>query len=637
MTAWTSKYVASTLRWVHGQQRLFPLSIDLGAWVTGVSVGIWLKMTTQTFEVARPVLLLVVLSVVLHGLFGLTVRLYGRRWRISSFEEVAALAMVWACTSVTLTVGNFMLRPNVSPVPTSSLIVGTLLSFVLMFLARGVWRRFWELQLRSRHRQGKATIVFGAGEGGKQMVRAMMVDPACAYIPVALLDDDPKRAHREIEGIRVKGTRNDLADVAAKYNAEVLLIAIVSANSELIQSLAHVAAELGLEVRVLPPSSELVGRMTLADVRPPTVEDLLGRDPVDVDLDAVAAYVEGKRVLVTGAGGSIGSELSRQLGEFKPAELYLLDRDENGLHSVQLSIEGKALLDSEMLVVANIRDRHRVFEIFDDLRPEVVFHAAALKHLTLLERFPVEAIKTNAVGTANLLDAAQKFDVERFVNVSTDKAADPMSALGATKLAAERLTAQAARQTGRPYVSVRFGNVLGSRGSVLPTFLGQIEQGKPITVTDPDVTRYFMTIPEAVRLVVQAGAIGAPGEIMILDMGEPVKIVDLAQKLINVLSPKTEIVFTGLRPGEKLHEILVAGDEIGVAKVHPRIRHTHVESRDPAEALAAVGPEEVCQARDLLERRNGEELDLERTDQIDDGIHIDYLLTEDAEPPRGHS
>ncbi len=611
VTVRLSRYMGLILGWVRVRQRLFPILVDLAAWMVGLTAGVWLKLTSQMFSLKAPILLIVVSSVAIHWSIGRTIRLYRQRWRISSFEEVAGLGLVWAATSMVLTGTNFALRPDVSPVPTSGLIVGTVVSFMLMFLARGTWRRLWELQMRPRPDRSKATIVFGAGEGGKQMIRAMLVDPNCQYLPVALLDDDPRRANRELHGVRVRGTRHDLAEVANKYNAEVLLVAIVSANSGLIQSMAEAAAELDLDVRVLPPSSELVGRMTLDDVRTPTVEDLLGRDPVTVDLKSVSAYVAGKRVLVTGAGGSIGSELSRQLSEFNPAELYLLDRDENGLHSVQLSIEGKALLDSEMLVVANIRDRDRVFEIFDQVRPEVVFHAAALKHLTLLERFPAEAIKTNTVGTANVLDAAQKFDVERFVNVSTDKAADPTSALGASKLAAERLTAHAAAETGKPYVSVRFGNVLGSSGSVLPTFLGQIEQGKPITVTDPDVTRYFMTIPEAVRLVVQAGAIGDPGELMILDMGEPVKIVDLAEQLIAALSPKTEIVYTGLRPGEKLHEALNAEHEIGVPKVHPRILHTHVEAKEAADAMAAVGPKHVDVARSLLNQQDPVEPDTE--------------------------
>jgi dTDP-glucose 4,6-dehydratase len=400
--------------------------------------------------------------------------------------------------------------------------------------------------------------------------------------------------------VKVRGTRDDLAEVAEATGAETLLVAVPSAKAALIKDLAARAREVGLEVRVLPTAADLVGRMSVADVRPPTVDDLLGRDPVDIDLESVVDTVRGKRVLVTGAGGSIGSELSRQVRGFGPSELILLDRDESALHGLQLSMEGRALLDTDMLVVADIRDRDRMFEVFSQYQPDVVFHAAALKHLTLLETHPEEGIKTNAIGTKHVLDAAQHCGVERFVNISTDKAADPSSVLGATKLAAERLTAMAARETGLPYVSVRFGNVLGSRGSVLPTFLGQIEQGKPLTVTDPDVTRYFMTIPEAVRLVVQAAAIGEPGEVLILDMGEPVMFVDLAQQLIDMLSPHTKIEFTGLRQGEKLHEVLTSRTEQGDARIHPRINHTMSPHLSPFGALGLVPGLASMQAAKML-------------------------------------
>jgi FlaA1/EpsC-like NDP-sugar epimerase len=470
--------------------------------------------------------------------------------------------------------------------------------------SRMVWRWYWERHRRPDADRARRTIVFGAGEGGSQMVKAMQSDPDSDYAPVAMLDDNPDLANREVAGVRVEGTRSALEAVANRYDAEVLLIAITRANSTLIQELTAAAVELGLEVRVLPATSELVGRMTVADVRPPTVDDLLGRDPVEIDDESVREYLRDRRVLITGAGGSIGSELSRQVASFEPGELILLDRDETALHSLQLSMEGRALLDSDRLVVADIRDRDRMFEVFELFRPEVVFHAAALKHLTLLENHPMEGVKTNVLGTRNVLDAAVEAKVERFVNVSTDKAANPTSVLGATKLAAERLTAQVANETDGIYVSVRFGNVLGSRGSVLPTFLKQIEQGVPLTVTDPDATRFFMTIPEASRLVVQAAAIGDPGEIMILDMGKPVRIDDLAKKLVSLLRPGTPIEYTGLRTGEKLHEDLMANDEIGTAKTHPRIIHTIVAdtSTDVFESLDAATRQRI---RSLLEIRKG--------------------------------
>ena len=296
----------------------------------------------------------------------------------------------------------------------------------------------------------------------------------------------------------------------------------------------------------------LNGKVGLRDLRDIDITDLLGRDPVDTDVAASAGYITGKRVLVTGAGGSIGSELCRQLVSFDPAALLMLDRDESALHSLQLSIDGHGLLDTENVILADIRDREALGAVFAKHRPQVVFHAAALKHLPMLEQYPAEAWKTNVLGTANVLEAAREAGVEVFVNISTDKAANPTSVLGYSKRIAERLTAGVAHETPGKFVSVRFGNVLGSRGSVLPAFADQIAQGGPVTVTHPDVTRFFMMIPEACELVIQAAAVGRDGEAMVLEMGQPVRILDVAQQMIE-MSGRTdiEIVFTGLRDGRE--------------------------------------------------------------------------------------
>jgi FlaA1/EpsC-like NDP-sugar epimerase len=586
-----AKELWPALTWAYRRPGLFPVGVDLVAWCVGLLSGTLLSVSASNGSIPLDLVVVVAAAVCIQWAIGRSIGLYSHRWRVSSFDEVTALGVVWAITSVILIVGNNIARRAGSDLKTSAVIMGTLSTLWIMGFVRGVWRRFWEQSRRPDIDECQRTVVFGAGEGGAQMMRAMLLDSHGGYFPVALLDDDPHKRNRELDGIRVEGTRDDIADVAHRANARVLLVAIPSANSALIKELTDIAVTAGLEVRVLPAAADLVGRMSVADVRPPTVDDLLGRDPVEIDLDSVVDTIRGKRVLITGAGGSIGSELSLQISGFGPAELFLVDRDESALHALQLALEGRALLDSDMLVVADIRDRQRMFDVFEAHRPDVVFHAAALKHLTLLENNPGEGVKTNTIGSMNVLDAAVAVGVERFVNVSTDKAADPTCVLGATKLAAERLTALTAKSTRLPYVSVRFGNVLGSRGSVLPTFMGQIEQGVAITVTHPDVTRYFMTIPEAVRLVIQASAIGRPGEVMILDMGEPVKIVDLATQLINTLRPGTEIEFTGLRPGEKLHEVLVGTNELCEVREHPRILHTRVDPSDPSEALSSLDGE----------------------------------------------
>jgi FlaA1/EpsC-like NDP-sugar epimerase len=354
---------------------------------------------------------------------------------------------------------------------------------------------------------------------------------------------------------------------------------------------------------VLPPVSELLdGRVSVGDIRPLTEADLLGRHQVETDVASIADYLAGRRVLVTGAGGSIGSELCRQLAQFDPATLVMLDRDESALHDVQLSIRGHAPLDTPDLVVADIRDHERLVDVFERHRPEVVFHAAALKHVPLLELNPHEAVKTNVLGTQHLLDAAITTGVDRFITISTDKAADPVNVLGYTKRITERLTADAALRVGKPYLSVRFGNVLGSRGSVLDTFRAQIDAGGPVTVTDPDVTRFFMTVGEAVELTIQAGAIGEPGEALVLDMGEPVRIAELAQRLVDNAGRPIDIVHTGLRPGDKLHEVRLASGEADTRRHHPLISHVDVPPLPSGTVAALVDtPGETALRRCLAE------------------------------------
>ncbi len=333
---------------------------------------------------------------------------------------------------------------------------------------------------------------------------------------------------------------------------------------------------------MVPPLDEILNRRSAAvSLRDLSIEDIVGRRPVDTDVASIAHYLLGKRVLITGAGGSIGLELCRQVHRFGPAELIMLDRDETGLQAAELLIHGHGLLTGSEVVLADIRDGEAIRRVFAERRPEVVFHAAALKHLPMLQQYPEEAWKTNVIGTLNVLKAARLAEVETFINISTDKAADPCSVLGHSKRLAERLTAWMGRMTSQRYLSVRFGNVLGSRGSMLPLFTSMIEHGGPVTVTHPDVTRYFMTIPEACQLVVQAGGIGRPSEVLILDMGEQVRILDVAERMIEMAGRDIEIVFTGLRDGEKLHEALLADGERDDRPIHPKISHTNVTPLSP--------------------------------------------------------
>jgi FlaA1/EpsC-like NDP-sugar epimerase len=419
--------------------------------------------------------------------------------------------------------------------------------------------------------------VFGAGLAGEQLVRSMLADPASPYLPVGLLDDDPRKRHLRIRGVRMMGGRGRLDAAAEATRAEVVVMAIPSAGSTLVRDISQRAAEAGLAVKVLPRVADLLNRRVgIRDVRDINVADLLGRRQIDTNVTEIAEYLRGKRVLVTGAGGSIGSELCRQIYQFDPGELLMLDRDESALHALQLSIFGEARLDLPQAILADIRDDATVDQLFAERRPHVVFHAAALKHVNMLEQYPDEGWKTNVLGTRNVLAAATAVGVTHFINISTDKAANPVNVLGRTKRTAEQLTATyAQRGTGR-YLSVRFGNVLGSRGSVLETFAAQIAQGGPVTITDPEVTRYFMTIAEAVQLVIQAGAIGGNGEALVLDMGAPVRIGDVAAHLISLEGRPIPIKVTGLRPGEKLHEDLFGAGEKGSRPIHAMISHVPV-------------------------------------------------------------
>ncbi|MFC6705752.1 polysaccharide biosynthesis protein [Flexivirga alba] len=504
-----------------------------------------------------------------------------------SFEETVAIGYAIVLTATVLIL-LALLSPWFPAVPRSLAVMVPALALIGMFTLRFVIRSYrWG---RTATADGvERVIIFGAGDGGRRLVRAMQRDNDSHYAPIAILDDDPRKRRLKIDGVSVKGGRNDLMTVASISGATSLVIASPSADADLVRALREDAQRAGLGVLILPTVNELLGhRPQHQDLRRLNLEDLLGRRPVSLDETAIAASISGRTVLVTGAGGSIGSELARQIARFGPERLILLDRDESALHAVQMSLTGRALLDDGTLALADIRDLDALRRVFTREQPDMVFHAAALKHLTLLEQFPLEAWKTNVLGTLNVLQAAQEAGVETLVNVSTDKAANPSCVLGYSKRLAERLTASFAHQVDGTWVSVRFGNVLGSRGSVISAFTAQIERGGPITVTHPDVERYFMLIPEASQLVLQAAAIGSDGQVMVLEMGSPVKIVDVARTLIDLSGKKdVDIVYTGLRPGEKLSEELFTPGEDIQKSSHPLIDYVSVPSLSPSTVLTA--------------------------------------------------
>jgi FlaA1/EpsC-like NDP-sugar epimerase len=516
---------------------------------------------------------------------GYASKFYRGRFLVGSFDEALGLAVhVGLVGAVGIGVGLFANESVPRSVPVLTPPVALLLCAAGRWFYRAIRERSDEILVPADVR---TALVYGAGEAGRQVLQLLRNEREHKLRVVGFLDDNPGKRHLRILGVPVLGSGIQMEDIANAQEVETVILAIPQATGQFIGLVQERAQDAGLELLVLPRVSELMGgRVQTNDIRRIEIGDVLGRHQVATNLSDIAGYLSGKRVLITGAGGSIGSELARQVHKFGPGSMVMLDRDESGLHAVQLAIFGHGLLEKPDTVLVDIRDADALRKVFEEHRPEIVFHAAALKHLPMLERFPDEGWKTNVLGTLHLLRLAAEFEVEQFVNISTDKAADASSVLGMTKRTAEQLTAWYAKETGRPYISVRFGNVLGSRGSMLHTFNAQIAAGGPITITHPDVTRYFMTIPEACELVVQAGAIGHAGEVMVLEMGEPVRILDVARRMIQLSGARgVEIVFTGLRQGEKLNERLFGADEVSRNTEHPMIRSVEVSELDPADLM----------------------------------------------------
>ena len=556
---------------------------DTVAWAIALLVATLLRYDFRLPDTAWNGLLTAIpLAMAVQALIGFSAGLYTSRWRFGSFDEVAVVVRAIGITTGLV----FAINPFIGNqlLPRSVPLAAGIMALVFTAGTRYAWRLVLDRRRRPRGEGCQRLLIFGAGDGAELVIPALLRDSNSQYLPVALLDDNPAKRKLSIMGIKVVGGRSVLKDAAATYSADALLIAIPSASASLVTELTELGTEAGLEVKVLPALRELFDdTVSVEDIRDVTTADLLGRHEIKTDLQTIAGYLTGQTVLVTGAGGSIGSELCRQIYRFAPKQLIMLDRDESALHAVQLSIQGRALLDSPDLVLLDLRDRRSIERLIQYRRPDVIFHAAALKHLPLLELHPGEAVRTNVWATLDLLEIATAFGVGKFVNISTDKAADPCSVLGYTKRIAERLTAYfAAQGSSTNCLSVRFGNVIGSRGSVLTTFNAQIERGGPITVTHPGVTRYFMTVEEAVQLVIQAGAIGSPGEVLVLDMGDPVRIADVAALLAARAERNVAIDFTGLRPGEKLHEVLLGEGEVDRRPVHELISHVEVPGLSPA-------------------------------------------------------
>ena len=516
------------------------------------------------------------LSLAAYYVFSYFLNLYWRDWEYASVYEVITVVKCVSAAVIVSTIAGIVWFKTL--VTWQFVVVLWLLLVCVVGGVRLSMRIFREYFVDSVVMENaKPTLIVGAGAAGTLLVRQMLMHPKMRMMPVAFVDDDPEKQRKDIYGVRILGTTKDIEKIVQHMGITKVVIAMPSLPNKKLNEVYDVARKTGAECVILPNIDEVMsGNLHVQQLRNVEIEDLLGRDPVELDQTLIEKQLRGKRILVTGAGGSIGSEICRQVSSFRPKELIILGHGENSIYQLNMELLGKYAEHFRITpVIADVQDRKRIFEVMEKYRPDVVYHAAAHKHVPLMEINPREAVKNNILGTRNVAEAANHAKVKTFVMISTDKAVNPPNIMGATKRLCEMIVQDmATKSDSTKYVAVRFGNVLGSRGSVIPLFKKQIAKGGPITVTHPDIVRYFMTIPEAAQLVIQAGSLARGGEIFVLDMGKPVRIVDLAKNLIRLSGyseDDIEIKFTGLRPGEKMYEELLNEGEINPKQIFPKI------------------------------------------------------------------
>jgi FlaA1/EpsC-like NDP-sugar epimerase len=555
------------------KKRLTTLAIlDSIIVLTAIYISYWtLNPMVHIFKV--PMLLVTALTLLIcHHLFASFYHLYNKAWQYASVGELIAIVKAVTFSIAATSAMQMLVFQNTY---VRALMITWMLHVLLIGGSRFSWRMFRD-NIMNRQKDIKKTLIIGAGSGGTMVARQLLNNHDIDLKPVAFIDDDSKKFKLDILGIPVVGSSDRIAQTVEKYQIENIVIAIPSLKQSELNRIFEECAKTKAKTQIIPKLEDLMtGKISVNQFREVQVEDLLGRDPVELDIGSISEYVSGKTVLVTGAGGSIGSEICRQICKFYPRRIVLVGHGENSIYQIDMELRKLYSAKIEIVpVIGDIQDRSRIFEVMEEHRPFVVYHAAAHKHVPLMEYNPREAVKNNIFGTKNVAEAAETFGVHTFVMISSDKAVNPPNVMGATKRFAEMVIQSLAQTSNTKFVAVRFGNVLGSRGSVIPLFKKQIQAGGPITVTHPDMTRYFMTIPEASRLVIQSGALARGGEIFVLDMGEPVKIVDLAKNLIKLSGYTIEeigINFSGLRPGEKMYEELLNEGEIHPEQIFPKI------------------------------------------------------------------
>jgi FlaA1/EpsC-like NDP-sugar epimerase len=566
---------------------------------------------------SQTILIVLAIKLIVFIAFGF----YNRWWRYVSIRDMWAVARGVVVASLIADVTVYLVSPvHGVRLPRSIAATDLLVTLALVAGSRLLARTIIERPGLTMVARGKEVLVVGAGDAGRLIVQEMQRSRMLNYTPIGFVDDDPRKRNTRLMGVRVLGTLDELPRVLREHRPDEVLIAMPSVSGDVRRRIVETAQQLRIVVKTLPGLYELItGEVGLAgQIRPVQVEDVLGREQVEVDFHEVAAYLEGHTVLVTGAGGSIGSELCRQIARVRPSRLILVDNAEGPLFEIERELVGERGFTAALPKLVDVKDRKALRrEVFEKYQPTVVFHAAAYKHVAMLETHPLESVRNNVVGTRILVELAAEFGVERFVFISTDKAVSPKTVMGQSKALCEWIVESFGhrRDVATRFVAVRFGNVLNSSGSVIPIFRKQIERGGPVTVTHPEMTRYFMTIPEAVSLVVQAGAIGGRGQVFVLDMGEPVRIIDLAQNMIRLSGKEprlpndgettardVKITFIGSKAGEKIHEELWSEDESVGATTHPKIMRLSRPPVDPdwlAEQLVEL--ERLADEGDTLE------------------------------------
>ncbi|WP_339226786.1 nucleoside-diphosphate sugar epimerase/dehydratase [Oceanobacillus sp. FSL K6-2867] len=542
---------------------------------TAIFIATWVVYPAHT-EILRneAILWSAIALLIFHHLFASIYKLYNKVWAYASVGELVTI--VKAITFSIIGAGIVQYFINDFSLYSRALLVTWMLHILLIGGSRFVWRIFRDSYIKNETEQ-KKTLIVGAGAAGAMIARQLKNEHNSELKPIAFVDDDMSKQKMQVYDLPVEGTTRDIAAVVENLQIEHIVIAIPSLRNGELEKIVAECNKANVKVQMIPKIEDLMtGKISVSHLKNVEVEDLLGREPVKLDIGAISEYVTGSTVMVTGAGGSIGSEICRQLMRFSPKKILLVGHGEFSIYSIDMELKNKYHdTETEIIpIIGDVQDRERMFNIVEEHQPRIIYHAAAHKHVPLMEYNPHEAVKNNVIGTKNVAEAADTFGVQTFVMVSTDKAVNPTNVMGATKRVAEMVVQHMAQQSKTKFVAVRFGNVLGSRGSVIPLFKKQIEKGGPVTVTDPEMTRYFMTIPEASRLVIQAGTLAKGGEIFVLDMGEPVKIVDLAKNLIKLSGYTAEeipIEFSGIRPGEKMYEELLGEDEVHPGEVYEKI------------------------------------------------------------------